>query len=62
MNRDDPFRDAPVWRHDGTAEPMHCPVHPDLEMFYWPAGDDHACQDPECVYAHGLGAAAQDAP
>jgi hypothetical protein len=30
-----------------------CPVHGTL-LLYWPAGDDHACQDPACEYAHGV--------
>lgn len=30
-----------------------CPVH-GTALMYWPAGDEHACQDPGCVYAHGL--------
>lgn len=29
-----------------------CPVH-GTPLIYWPAGDDHACQDPACEYAHG---------
>ena len=24
------------------------------EMMYWPFGDDHACQDYTCPYAHGI--------
>ena len=30
-----------------------CPEH-GTPLFYWPNGDDHACQDPECEYAHGM--------
>lgn len=29
-----------------------CPVD-GKPMLYWPAGGEHACQDPECRYAHG---------
>lgn len=32
-----------------------CPVH-GTPLIYWPAGDDHACQDPTCEHAGGLGA------
>lgn len=30
-----------------------CPVH-GTALIYWPAGDDHACQDPTCVHARGM--------
>jgi len=30
-----------------------CPAH-DTPLIYWPAGDDHACQDPDCGYAQGM--------
>lgn len=30
-----------------------CPVH-GTPLIYWPAGDDHACQDVNCVYGHGM--------
>jgi hypothetical protein len=23
-------------------------------LIYWPAGDDHACQDADCKYGHGF--------
>lgn len=29
-----------------------CPVH-GTPLIYWPAGDDHACQDITCKYGHG---------
>jgi len=29
-----------------------CPVH-GTPLIYWPAGDDHACQDVDCEYGHG---------
>ena len=29
-----------------------CPVHR-TPLIYWPAGDDHACQDITCRYGHG---------
>jgi hypothetical protein len=29
-----------------------CPVH-GTPLLYWPAGDDHACQDSTCEFAHG---------
>lgn len=30
-----------------------CPRH-GTPLIYWPAGNDHACQDPACEYAHGV--------
>jgi hypothetical protein len=30
-----------------------CPVH-GTPLLYWPAGDDHACQDVNCHYGHGM--------
>ena len=30
-----------------------CPIHR-TPLIYWPAGNDHACQDPECEYAQGM--------
>lgn len=30
-----------------------CPVH-GTPLIYWPAGDDHACQDVDCRYGHGM--------
>jgi hypothetical protein len=30
-----------------------CPVH-GTPLIYWPTGDDHACQDGGCAYAHGM--------
>jgi hypothetical protein len=30
-----------------------CPVD-GTPLVYWPAGDDHACQDGGCVYAYGM--------
>lgn len=30
-----------------------CPIH-GTPMMYWPSGDDHACQDAACEYAHGV--------
>jgi hypothetical protein len=29
-----------------------CPIH-GTQLVYWPAGDDHACQDIDCKYGHG---------
>ena len=34
-----------------------CPVH-GTPMIYWPAGDDHACQDVDCRFGHGVRAVA----
>ena len=31
-----------------------CPVH-GTPLIYWPAGDDHACQDVDCKFGHGMG-------
>ena len=30
-----------------------CPVH-GTPLIYWPAGDDHACREQDCIYAHGM--------
>lgn len=30
-----------------------CPIH-ETPLIYWPAGDDHACQDSDCEYAQGF--------
>jgi hypothetical protein len=30
-----------------------CPID-GKPLIYWPAGNQHACQDPDCVNAHGL--------
>jgi hypothetical protein len=32
-----------------------CPIH-GTQLIYWPAGDDHACQDIMCQYGHGMAA------
>ncbi|MFJ4966035.1 hypothetical protein ACIP6P_26920 [Streptomyces sp. NPDC088729] len=32
-----------------------CPLH-GTDFYYWPAGDLHACQDPNCGYAQGISA------
>jgi hypothetical protein len=44
-------------RREGFAhqctEACRCPVH-GTPLFYWPAGDDHACQDVDCRYGHGF--------
>jgi hypothetical protein len=29
-----------------------CPIH-GTDLIYWPAGDDHACQDQDCVFGRG---------
>ena len=29
-----------------------CPLH-QTPLIYWPAGNDHACQDVDCQYGHG---------
>lgn len=34
-----------------------CPIH-GTQLVYWPAGDEHACQDLDCEHAHGLGSQA----
>lgn len=34
-----------------------CPIHR-TPLIYWPAGDDHACQDVDCRYGRGM----RDAP
>lgn len=38
--------------HTCTARCV-CPVH-QTRLVYSPLHDDHACQDPDCVYAHGM--------
>lgn len=30
-----------------------CPTH-QTPLLWWPAGKDHACQDADCEYSHGL--------
>lgn len=30
-----------------------CPIHA-TPLLYWPAGDDHACQDADCEYGQGF--------
>jgi hypothetical protein len=30
-----------------------CPVH-ETPLLYCPGTDEHACQDPSCVHAHGV--------
>ena len=35
--------------HDGCV----CPIHR-TPLLYAPAHDQHACQDPKCVHAHGI--------
>lgn len=37
-------------RCDGSCR---CPVH-STPLIYWPAGDDHACQDVDCEYGSGF--------
>ncbi len=32
-----------------------CPVH-GTPLIYWPAGDDHACEDASCIHGHGMDA------
>lgn len=31
-----------------------CPTHPDLPLLYAALVREHACQDPDCEFAHGL--------
>ncbi|MGW3246523.1 hypothetical protein [Streptomyces sp. NPDC001070] len=38
-----------------------CPVHK-TPLIYWPAGNDHACQDAECRYGHGMAPTADPHP
>jgi hypothetical protein len=30
-----------------------CPIH-GTPLIYWPAGDDHACQDADCKHGQGF--------
>ncbi len=30
-----------------------CPIH-STPLIYWPAGEDHACQDVDCQYGRGM--------
>lgn len=30
-----------------------CPIH-ETPLVYWPAGDDHACQNADCEFAQGF--------
>jgi len=34
-------------------ESCACPVH-GTPLIYWPADDDHACQDVTCEHGHGM--------
>ncbi|WP_143660271.1 hypothetical protein [Streptomyces sp. t99] len=39
----------------GCDESCRCPLHGTV-LYYWPAGDLHACQDSNCGYAQGISA------
>lgn len=39
--------------HRCSAEFCVCPRH-GTPLIYWPAGDDHACQDASCPYGAGI--------
>jgi hypothetical protein len=44
------------WEHGRDQqcdERCVCPVH-GTPLIYWPAGEDHACQDVNCRYGHGM--------
>jgi hypothetical protein len=40
-------------RQHRCDEECVCPIH-GTPLFYWPHGDDHACQDIDCRYGHGM--------
>jgi hypothetical protein len=46
---------AAVRRTRRCGDACWCPVH-GTPLYYWPAGGLHACQDPNCRYAHGISA------
>jgi hypothetical protein len=46
---------AAVRRTRQCGDACWCPVH-GTPLYYWPAGGLHACQDPNCRYAHGISA------
>ncbi|MDX3165777.1 hypothetical protein PV516_18505 [Streptomyces scabiei] len=48
---------AAVRRTHRCGVTCRCPDH-DTPLYYWPAGDLHACQNPNCCYAHGISAEA----
>lgn len=46
----------PLWEHGRDQkcdEHCLCPIH-HTPLIYWPAGDDHACQDVDCRYGRGM--------
>lgn len=52
------LRDNPGEPHR-CDERCTCPVH-GTPLIYWPAGDDHACQDASCAHGHGMNDWADD--
>lgn len=38
-----------------------CPLHR-TPLIYWPAGEDHACQDVNCQFRHGMKAVSPPRP
>lgn len=44
---------ALVPRPHRCTDRCRCPIHK-TPLLYWPAGDDHACQDADCEYATGF--------
>lgn len=53
---DHEIRAAAYWPHHTCSEKCVCPRH-STPMIYWPRGDEHACQDVDCLYGHGIRAA-----
>ena len=52
------------WEHGRDVpcdERCVCPVH-GTPLFFWPAGEDHACQDVDCRYGHGMKKAEPERP
>jgi hypothetical protein len=52
------------WEHGRDQqcdEQCVCPVH-GTPLIYWPAGNDHACQNADCRYGHGMKDAAPVRP
>lgn len=40
-------------RRHRCTDRCRCPIH-QTALLYWPAGDDHACQEADCEYAQGF--------
>jgi hypothetical protein len=50
---DDPRYQQPAAPPHKCSDECVCP-RDGKPLIYWPAGDDHACQDSSCYYGHGM--------